>query len=223
MPLPDPYDQRVARFYADYEHHLKPLLAQVEAETQRLPSAVLNELRAFIDHISRCYRPNVTKDFIEKNLWKARNHLKRAILDCAKNVILALADRTEDFFHQTRHLYLTEVNKGAFFPELYAYRQKAIEATRDARLHETKATEKESWDKYQKAMNAYSKLDAHIRDNVDSVNWASYCTTPAYPQIEYKQSRIELAQEEPKTNSTQDSSLGREPENGAVDGTTTTK
>ena len=98
------YHTELSELYELYSNILKPLLAEVESTLQELPIVLLNEIRMFNDHISRCYRVDVTEKFINDNLEKAKSHLKRAIFDCFKHLNIYYHDLALEFEHDCRIL-----------------------------------------------------------------------------------------------------------------------
>lgn len=41
--------------YKTYNDVIKPLIATIEAKTEKFPTPLFNELRAYNDHIAQCY------------------------------------------------------------------------------------------------------------------------------------------------------------------------
>ena len=113
----DYHDQLVEKYNGVYNEVLKPLLALVEVAYEKHPSSILNEIRAFNDHIARCYRTNIDKAFIEDNLKRASGHLKRSILDCLKYLNVWYHDKFVDFDRKHRGVDLTTISNGEFLSQ----------------------------------------------------------------------------------------------------------
>lgn len=73
----------IADLYGIYNNTVKPLVANIEAYYQQFPLPILNEIRAFTDHIGRCFYLH-DPDKIDENIKKARSHVKRIVFDCFK-------------------------------------------------------------------------------------------------------------------------------------------
>lgn len=51
---------KISELYEIYLGLIKPLLSEIEANYEQFPEPLFNEIRAFNDHISRCYIPNIS-------------------------------------------------------------------------------------------------------------------------------------------------------------------
>jgi len=124
-------DERLAEIFTQYREILKPLLAEIEALDQQFPAAVLNEIRACFDHISRCYG---TSPDIAKNIDRAKGHISRAILYCCKTLVVLFHDRIVAFQRQNNNKDWSTVDGGRFnskFCELRCFaKRRYIEAKR---------------------------------------------------------------------------------------------
>ncbi len=65
------HNQILSQHYKLYNTVIKPLIATYEAREQKFPTPIFNEIRAFTDHIARCYIDNAEDDFITKQLSRA--------------------------------------------------------------------------------------------------------------------------------------------------------
>ena len=131
------FHSKLLELYELYSNTLKPLLAEVESTLQELPIVLLNEIRMFNDHISRCYRIGVTNDFISDNLEKAKSHLKRAVFDCFKHLNIYYHDLALKFEHDCKNIDLTTIGNGEFYINYKKIRQAAINPDREAKSFET--------------------------------------------------------------------------------------
>lgn len=160
------------QLYTEYTDSFKPLLADVEAKTQELPAGVLNEIRAFVDHISRCYWPQAESADIDQNLERARGHLKRAMLDCMKHLLVSYREDIERFHHDYRNVDLTTVRDGDFYIRFKKMDKISVVKTRAAKKQETRAADDEVFNAFQDAVNAYVELDCHIHDHLNELRRA---------------------------------------------------
>lgn len=54
--------KRLIPLYDSYNNIIKPLIAEIEIRYELFPIVIFNEIRAFNDHIARCYlHPNDNK------------------------------------------------------------------------------------------------------------------------------------------------------------------
>jgi hypothetical protein len=162
---------RVCRLYSDYCGVIKPLIAEIEARSEKIPIPIFNEIRAFNDHIARCYYNDPSEEYIDKQIEKAERHITRIMLDCFKCLNVILYQRIELFNRQTRNVDLTVINNGTFFT---AYSTKCVSAAKT--IEEAKKTEAINTDDalelYQAAYNDYAEVVALIIEVSESVKWA---------------------------------------------------
>lgn len=144
MPSENISFERVGAPYSQYRTVVKPLLACVEAEYEKFPTPIYNDIRSFTDHLSRCFSGDgVLKpgDAVSEQCSSAEHHIKRAILDCYKLLLIALRKRIERFERGTRFLDFRTIDSDGGFSYGYAVklreakelarRAKEIEATAD--------------------------------------------------------------------------------------------
>lgn len=135
-----------------YRDPILPLLKDIKRRNNnRIPENCLNEVRAIVDHIARCYRVE-DEDRIQLEMSKANGHLQRLAFDCFKQLNIFLYDglnyRLKLFFSP----YLLHLDGGNFWKQIYTLRQDAI-------ANVVKAKENESLDA-EVAMQHYSKAYA---------------------------------------------------------------
>ena len=130
-------DKRIVGLYKDYNSVIKPLIAEVEARTEQFPLPLFNEIRALHDHISRCYSEESTNDSIEEEVVKAQRHSLRIMLDCYKYLNLTLHDEVILFERETKHIDLTVLQNGTFYPKYKEMRSNAIKLVRQAKSEES--------------------------------------------------------------------------------------
>lgn len=93
---------RISSCYEQYCGIIKPLIAQIEASTEKIPLPLLNEIRAFNDHIARCYFGNPPEDYINDQVNKAERHIVRMTLDCFKCLNVIQYQKIETFNRRLR-------------------------------------------------------------------------------------------------------------------------
>ena len=93
------YQKQIADIYKQYQQTVKPYVAQLEVMENEFPIEILNEVRAIMSHIAKCYEIT-NEELIQKNIGKAKSHMKRCVLDCYKYLCLAYSDYYENFVHK---------------------------------------------------------------------------------------------------------------------------
>jgi len=170
------YNQKIIDLYHIYSKEFKPWLATVETKYQEFPAEILNELRAFTDHISRCYADGISDEGIERNIERAENHLSRATFDCVKTLVLAYFDDVANFEDTTKDVDLSLVQNGVFYVKYRQLKQKAEENVRRGKEVEKDDTIEDyrdvSFEHFQNAFNTYKLLGEHINKNLVHVDWA---------------------------------------------------
>lgn len=164
-------DKRIIALYNDYNTIIKPLIAEVEARTEQFPLPLFNEIRALHDHIARCYVEGFSDKQIDSEIHKAERHVIRIMLDCYKCLNLSLHDTVLLFEKQTKHVDLTVLQNGTFYPKYKSLRTQAIQTVRKAKSLESMDTNV-ALDMYQTAYNVYSELELLLDTVTTDVHWA---------------------------------------------------
>lgn len=157
--------------YVRYCAVIKPLIANIESLSEKLPLPLFNEIRAFNDHIARCYYLNPNDDFIGEQISKAQRHIERITLDCFKCLNVILYQRIELFERQTRNIDLTVIDNGEFFPEYSRMKLEASNLVKSAKLAEARNSDA-ALDYYQDSYNIYTRLVEKIDGVSEKVKWA---------------------------------------------------
>lgn len=164
-------DMRIIALYQDYNTIIKPLIAEVEARTEQFPLPLFNEIRALHDHIARCYSDSITSTQRSSEIHKAERHVIRIMLDCYKCLNLSLHDEVLLFEKQTRHIDLTVLQNGIFYPKYKTLRMNAVQAVRKAKSLESLDTNA-ALDAYQNSYNVYCELEEMIDSITPDLHWA---------------------------------------------------
>lgn len=163
--------EKVKECYVAYCEVIKPLIAQIEAYSEKLPLPLFNEIRAFNDHIARCYYNNPSCEYIDEQITKAQRHITRITLDCFKCLNVFLYQRIELFDRQTRNVDLTVIDNGTFFPEYSRKRIEAATQVKEAKIMEAIDVVL-ALNKYQDAFNNYADIVESIDRISETVKWA---------------------------------------------------
>ena len=164
-------DTRIIALYNSYNTIIKPLIAEVEARTEQFPLPLFNEIRALHDHIARCYSDGFSAEQVDTEIHKAERHVVRIMLDCYKCLNLSLHDAVLLFEKQTKHVDLTVLQDGTFYPKYKSLRTQAIQTIRKAKSLESMDTDV-ALDMYQNAYNVYSDLELMLDSVATDIHWA---------------------------------------------------
>jgi len=152
--------------------NIKPLIAEIEVRYEKFPTPILNEIRAFNDHIARCYREGTDNETIESNLRKAEGHIERIALDSYKFLNVKLHKKViRRFDRRTKGINLHAISNGDFFTS-YCESKMFIETNlKKAKLLETQNKE-QSLKLFELVHNKYSDVEQLIIDNEKNICWA---------------------------------------------------
>jgi hypothetical protein len=135
--FPSEVNSKLFELFGTFRKDLKKIIFLVEVCTNRFPGQVLNEIRAFTDHIASCFIVSNTDVDCFNELNKAKGHLKRAIFDCYKILLeIYYPDAVLSFHEQYKFVNLCIVSDGRFLPELTRLESVAKEKTFSAKLDE---------------------------------------------------------------------------------------
>ena len=112
---------------------IRPLISEIEAREESFPTPLFNEIRAFNDHIARCYLPKIANEKIITELEKAEGHISRITLDCFKYLDVFLYEKIRNFEKRTRNIDLTVLDNGQFFPTFCKLKKDAVISVRQAK------------------------------------------------------------------------------------------
>lgn len=135
------------------------------------PIPLFNEIRAFNDHVARCYIISFSDDQISDELGRAERHINRIILDCYKYLNVSFHNEIMSFEKRTKHVDLTVLDNGLFYPKFLELRKNAIDLIRKAKRNESIKLN-DSFSDYQDAYNVYYELSELINSRRIEVNWA---------------------------------------------------
>lgn len=157
-----------ALLFHDYNEVAGPLVATAEARLGKFLQNILNETRAFLDHIARSYLIELPQEKRTAALARARSHLTRIKLDCFKVLVVVARWDLKQFHREYRRVRLGLVNSGQFLPGLVKRRKDAESKVRLAKIEERRDsdTEKEvALNLWQEATLAYDEIEEFIKEN----------------------------------------------------------
>ena len=110
------------------------------------------------------YNPDNDSESIDKEITRAESHLYRIIFDCFKFLNVHYKDNLVKFEKQTKNIDLTCISDGEFYLEYKRLSNMAYQSAKEAK--ESEGLDKSaSLDSFDKAYNAYVKLESHIDNN----------------------------------------------------------
>ena len=176
---------KLSELYGVYLGLIKPLLSEIEANYEQFPEPLFNEIRAFNDHISRCYIPNISQSEIDVQIEKAERHIHRMVLDCYKYLNVYYKIQIEEFEKQTRNIDLTSIDSGSFYIEYQKLKNNSIKAVREAKHKEYSSDGTIDFSCFEHSYNEYVALYDFICDNMEKVRWAraKYYTSKTWTLI----------------------------------------
>ena len=152
------YQSQLADIYNQYQYTVKPYVAQLEVMENEFPVEILNEVRAIMGHLAKCYETSEEKN-IERNIAKAQSHMKRCILDCYKYLCLSYSDYYKDFVHKYRYTDLSVLDNGEFLPKLSATMANAKKKLIAAKTKESTVEDvEEAYSEFEDAFQEYHKV-----------------------------------------------------------------
>ena len=130
--------------------------------------ATLNEMRAMLDHISRCYGADVTDEVCLEQINRASNHLKRLLYDCFKQLNIVFFDTFAELEKQEFGYHWLVLDGGNFWKEYVSLRKKIVEYIKNAKIEEYKNSEN-ALKLYQEAYVLQSEVYSLIENNKDKL------------------------------------------------------
>ncbi|MHB8281051.1 MAG: hypothetical protein ACYDIA_25955 [Candidatus Humimicrobiaceae bacterium] len=160
--------------YQDYNNCVRPLIVLVETQTNKFPIGLLNEIRAFNDHISRAFLDDLSDDNKKDELKAAERHLYRTKYDCYKVLILNEEDNIQKFLNQYINIKIADVGSGRFYLKFKNILINAKQLAREGKQLESKGRYyfKEALELYEKSYATYLELGKFIEDNDDNLIYA---------------------------------------------------
>lgn len=165
------FEAKSNELFAQYNQVIKPLIAEIEARSETMPQPLFNEIRAFTDHIARCYFPDIPDEKLQDELQKAGRHIVRITLDCFKCLNILLFKDVEKFEQRTKNIDLKVLDNGEFYPKYRKLKREAADTVKQAKLAESRDSEL-ALQLYDAAYNKYIELENLLKDSAEDVKWA---------------------------------------------------
>lgn len=165
--------ERLTPLYHKYNVVIKPLIAEIEVRFESFPIQIFNEIRAFNDHVSRCYLKPDDEEWINSQIHKAEGHIERIILDCYKFLNVSLYDSViKKFDKEYKGVDLSNIDNGDFLIQYKRIAREIIVSLKDAKSKEVLEDKSESIAIYERVHNNYTELEDLIEKNNRNLFWA---------------------------------------------------
>lgn len=165
--------ERLTPLYGKYNNVIKPLVAEIEVRFESFPISIFNEIRAFNDHVSRCYLKPDDEKWINDQVLKAERHIERIILDCYKFLNVSLYDSViKNFDKEYKGVDLSNINNGDFLILHKKIAREIIVRLKEAKSKEILEDKSESIAIYEEVHNKYTELENLIEQNRRNLYWA---------------------------------------------------
>lgn len=165
--------ERLTPLYNKFNVVIKPLIAEIEVRFEFFPISIFNEIRAFNDHVSRCYLKPDDEEWINNQIHKAEGHIERIILDCYKFLNVSLYDSViKKFDKEYKGVDLSNINNGDFLIQHKKIAREIIISLKEAKSKEVSEDKSESIAIYEKVHNKYTELEDLIEQNCRNLFWA---------------------------------------------------
>ena len=165
--------EQLTPLYNRYNDVIKPLIAEIEVRFESFPISIFNEIRAFNDHVSRCYLKPDDEEWINGQVYKAGGHIERIILDCYKFLNVSLYKSViKKFDKEYNGVDLSNINNGDFLIQHKKITREIIIRLKEAKSKEVLEDKSESIAIYEEVHNKYTELEDLIEQNCRNLFWA---------------------------------------------------
>jgi hypothetical protein len=163
---------KLSPLYKTYNEVIKPLIADIEIFYEKFPLPIFNEIRAYNDHISRCFTLPLSESDIDNQSNKAKVHIERIVLDCYKFLNVKFHENIIGKFEKRiKYISISNIDSGRFEPKYIQLRNEITKKLKKAKKLE-RINKENSIRLYGFVYEKYDELDNLIIDNRQQINWA---------------------------------------------------
>lgn len=174
-------NERLEALLGGYREQAKPLMDDINVRLGGVyPENCLNEIRAMLDHVSRCYRVeclDISSEEKERifndELSKAEGHLLRLMYDCFKQLNILLYDAIHQKEKQTYSSRWLYISNGEFWATYTSKLQQAVKSVVEAKKNESYDPDK-AMSCYENAYNAYCTIEQLLICNKKNLMWSQF-------------------------------------------------
>lgn len=154
-----------------YQDPILPMLNDIKRRNKnKIPENCLNEIRAIVDHVARCYRTD-DEERIKVEMGKAEGYMQRLAFDCFKQLNIFLHDGLESKMRWFFSSYWLKIDDGVFWKAFYADRQMIIRNIVLAKEHESLNADL-AMEYYAKVYASYIRIENLIRSHKLQMCWS---------------------------------------------------
>lgn len=172
---------RLEALISGYREQAKPLMDDINVRLGgNFPDNCLNEIRAMLDHVSRCYRTEMLEISSEEKekicheeLSKAEGHLRRLMYDCFKQLNILLFDAIHQKEKQTYSSHWLYIDGGQFWLKYTTNLQVAMTSVVEAKKNESYDPDT-AMQYYEKAYNAYCAVEQMLIKQRKNLIWSRF-------------------------------------------------
>ena len=172
--------EEISNLYIDT---LKPLIILIEVNETIYPIEILNDVRGYADHISKCLCNNLTEEQKEYNVNKAYEHITRAIIDCYKILIVYNFELLEKLKKEYPTVDLHDVDNGEFYIKYNRIEYNVKEKLKNVKYKEENDIFSivELGKMYEDVFNESESIKSFIESNRSKIEWT---------RLKYKKHKI---------------------------------
>ena len=173
----------ILKIYKQYHQVVKHMVIELETDDGEFPVEVLNEIRAILNHLAKCYlldeeKPEGYQSLLDIQIHDAKSHLKRAIFDCYKYSCISVEDYYSDFCKRMKHVDLGVIDNGEFSVTLSKKYSSARCSLKTAKNDEQDSMSASSFDTifdlYKNAYEAYDDVRKYIDESLEKIERARH-------------------------------------------------
>ncbi len=154
-----------------YQDPILPLLNDIKhRNNNKIPDNCLNEIRAVVDHVGRCYFTD-DEERINIEMGKAEGHIQRLTFDCFKQLNIFLYDGLKSKMRWFFSPYWLKIDNGKFWKHFYADYQMVIKNIVKAKETESLNADK-AMEYYAKVYAGYIRIEQLIRTHKRHMCWS---------------------------------------------------
>jgi len=163
---------KIEEMYSCYKSTIRYKFFEIELRANAIPDELLNEIRAFNDHLSRVYDPKISDEQIEIELSGANTHIKRLTYDCFKYLFVIIQDEIDEYEYNMDIKTIKEMQDGDLYHEMKRLKTIAFDTAYFAKKqeieNEIKGDHPSNTDNYERALIAYKELlDFYMKNEIE--------------------------------------------------------
>lgn len=166
-----------------YINVLKPLIILIEVNETIYPVEILNEIRGYADHISKCFYKNMPDEQKVDNINKAYLHIVNGVIDCYKILIIYNLELLDKLNKDYPTVNFHDVDNGEFYIKYNKIEHDVKEKLRDVKYKEAEGTYDLNclMKEYEEVFLESNNIEMFIEKNRSKIEWT---------RLKYKKTKI---------------------------------